>query len=82
MSIVQPTRAEPESPQDATSSRMSYSRFLQYVDEGAVKKVDLFENGTIAIAEIFNPALNKIQRVKIQLPGLPPELLRKLKERH
>lgn len=81
LSIVQPTRAEPESPQDATSSRMSYSRFLQYVDEGAVKKVDLFENGTIAIAEIFNPALNKIQRVKIQLPGLPPELLRKLKEK-
>lgn len=81
LSMVQPTRAEPESPQDAASSRMSYSRFLQYVDEGAVKKVDLFENGTIAVAEIFNPALNKIQRVKIQLPGLPPELLRKLKEK-
>ncbi|KAJ1419633.1 P-loop containing nucleoside triphosphate hydrolase [Sesbania bispinosa] len=74
----QSTRAEPESPAASTSSRMSYSRFLQYLDEGAVRKVDLFENGTVAIAEIYNPTLDKIQRVKIQLPGLPQELLRKM----
>ncbi|PON65382.1 Peptidase [Parasponia andersonii] len=73
--------AEPESPVSSTSSRMSYSRFLQYLDEGAVKKVDLFENGTVAIAKIFNPTLEKIQRVRIQLPGLPRELLSKLKEK-
>ena len=78
LSVAQPARAEPESPVESTSSRMSYSRFLQYLDEGAVKKVDLFENGTVAIAEIFNPTLDKIQRVKIQLPGLPQELLRKM----
>ncbi|XP_072952771.1 ATP-dependent zinc metalloprotease FTSH 6, chloroplastic [Typha angustifolia] len=74
-------RAEPASPEDFTSSRMSYSRFLEYLNEGAVKKVDLFENGTVVIAEISNPALKKIQRVKVQLPGLPQELLRKLKEK-
>ncbi|KAL4197841.1 hypothetical protein AMTRI_Chr04g190290 [Amborella trichopoda] len=51
------TRTEPESPQEASSSRMSYSRFLEYLDQGAVKKVDLFENGN-------NPVLNKIQRVR------------------
>ncbi|CAI9758103.1 unnamed protein product [Fraxinus pennsylvanica] len=82
--LVQPASArasEPESPAEATSSRMSYSRFLEYLDQGAVNKVDLFENGTVAIAEIYNPALNKIQRVKIQLPGLPQELLRKFKEK-
>ncbi|KAI3462258.1 hypothetical protein Pfo_018921 [Paulownia fortunei] len=73
--------AEPESQVEATSSRMSYSRFLEYLDQDAVKKVDLFENGTVAIAEIFNPALNKIQRVRIQLPGLQQELLRKLKQK-
>lgn len=81
LSLTKSARAEPESPIESTSSRMSYSRFLQYLDENAVKKVDLFENGTVAIAEIMNPALNKIQRVKIQLPGLPQELLRKLREK-
>lgn len=72
---------EPESPDAVTSSRMSYSRFLEYLDQGSVKKVDLFENGTVAIAEIYNPALEKNQRVKVQLPGLPPELLRKFKDK-
>ncbi|KAI8030578.1 hypothetical protein LOK49_LG01G02679 [Camellia lanceoleosa] len=61
---------------------LSYSRFLQYLDEGAVRKVDLFENWSVAIAEVFNSALNKIQRVKVQLPGLPQELLRKLREKN
>lgn len=80
--LVHPAaRAEPESPVEAASSRMSYSRFLEYLNEGAVKKVDLFENGTVAIVEIFNPALDKIQRVKVQLPGLQPELVRKLREK-
>lgn len=82
LSVAQPARAEQESPVEATSRRMSYSRFLQYLDEDAVKKVDLFENGTVAIAEIFNPILNKIQRVKLQLPGLTQELLRKMKEKN
>ncbi|OMO79302.1 Peptidase M41 [Corchorus capsularis] len=81
LTITQPSKAEPEAPNESTSSRMSYSRFLQYLDEGAVRKVDLFENGTVAIAEIYNPALDKIQRVRIQLPGLPQDLLRKMKEK-
>ena len=44
------------------SSRMSYSRFLEYLDKDRVKKVDLFENGTIAIMEEVSPELgNRIQ---------------------
>ncbi|KAL5582286.1 hypothetical protein UlMin_014728 [Ulmus minor] len=82
LSSSQPAKAEPESPAASTSTRLSYSRFLEYLDEGAVKKVDLFESGTVAIAEIFNPTLEKIQRVKVQLPGLPQELLRKMKEKN
>ncbi|PPR94097.1 hypothetical protein GOBAR_AA26580 [Gossypium barbadense] len=80
--VGEPVKAEPETPMESSSSRLSYSRFLQYLDEGGVKKVDLFENGTVAIAEIYNPALEKIQRVKVQLPGLPQELLRKMKEKN
>lgn len=77
-----PARAEPESPNASTSNRVTYSRFLQYLDEGAVRKVDLFENGTVAIAEIHNPSLDKMQRVTIQLPGLPQDLLRKMEEKN
>lgn len=80
-SSAQPVRAEPEAPIESSSSRLSYSRFLEYLNEGVVKKVDFFENGLVAIAEIYNSVLNKIQRVKVQLPGLQPELVRKLKEK-
>ncbi|KAK2359431.1 FtsH extracellular protease family [Trifolium repens] len=80
--VAKSTRAEPESPNASTSSRISYTRFLQYLDEGVVKKVDLLENGTVAIAEIYNQTLDKIQRVKIQLPGLPKELVRKMKDKN
>lgn len=47
-----------------------------------MKKVDLIENGTVAIAEISNPALGKIQRVRVNLPGLPVDLVREMKEKN
>ncbi|PIA57478.1 hypothetical protein AQUCO_00600305v1 [Aquilegia coerulea] len=80
---VQPTRAEPENQTDFTSSStMSYSRLLEYIDEGKVKKVDFFENGTVAIAEIMNLGLNRTQRVRVQLNNLSEEvLLKRLKEK-
>lgn len=64
------------------SSRMSYSRFLEYLDMGRVKKVDLYENGTIAIVEAVSPELgNRVQRVRVQLPGTSQELLTKFREK-
>lgn len=80
--LAHPAKAEPEAPIEATSNRMSYSRFLQHLKENEVKKVDLFENGTVAIAEISNPALGKIQRVRVNLPGLPVDLVREMKEKN
>ena len=69
--------------QGVSSSRMSYSRFLEYLDKGRVDKVDLYENGTIAIVEAVSPELgNRIQRVRVQLPGLSQELLQKLREKN
>nr|ANJ20927.1 ATP-dependent zinc metalloprotease [Triticum aestivum] len=69
--------------QGVSSSRMSYSRFLEYLDKDRVKKVDLFENGTIAIVEAISPELgNRVQRVRVQLPGLSQELLQKLREKN
>ncbi|GFP89316.1 squamosa promoter-binding-like protein 12 [Phtheirospermum japonicum] len=40
--------------QGVSNSRMSYSRFLEYLDKDRVKKFDLFENGTIAIVEAIS----------------------------
>ncbi|KAG6486495.1 hypothetical protein ZIOFF_055071 [Zingiber officinale] len=69
--------------QGVSSSRMSYSRFLEYLDKDRVTKVDLFENGTIAIVEAISPELgNRVQRVRVQLPGLSQELLQKLREKN
>ncbi|GMP67531.1 hypothetical protein CsSME_00027480 [Camellia sinensis var. sinensis] len=68
--------------QGFSSSRMSYSRFLEYLDK-EVKKVNLFENGTIAIVEAVSPKLgNRVQRVWVQLPGLSQELLQKFREKN
>lgn len=69
--------------QGVSNSRMSYSRFLEYLDQDRVQKVDLFENGTIAIVEAISPELgNRIQRVRVQLPGLSQELLQKFREKN
>eukprot|EP00850_Spirogloea_muscicola_P019136 SM000184S03769 [mRNA] locus=s184:230298:234063:+ [translate_table: standard] len=69
--------------QGVASSRMSYSRFLEYLDMDRVKKVDLYESGTIAIVEAVSPELgNRVQRVRVQLPGLSSELLAKFLEKN
>ncbi|CAL5369158.1 unnamed protein product [Camellia sinensis] len=69
--------------QGFSSSRMSYSRFLEYLDKDRVKKVDLFENGTIAVVEAVSPELgNRVQQVRVQLPGLSQELLQKFREKN
>lgn len=71
LSAVQLGRAEQavESPQESSSSRLSYSRFLQYLDDGTVTNVDLLENGTVAIAEISNPVLNRTREVRCNCPA-------------
>lgn len=45
-------------------------------------QVDLYENGTIAIVEAVSPELgNRVQRVRVQLPGTSQELLNKFREK-
>ena len=80
---TQSARAAEEESSEVTSSRMSYSRFLEYLDQGRVKKVDLYENGTIAIVEAVSPDLgNRVQRVRVQLPGTSQELLAKFRAKN
>jgi cell division protease FtsH len=75
--------AEEQQQQAVASSRMSYSRFLEYLDMDRVKKVDLYENGTIAIVEAVSPELgDRVQRVRVQLPGTSQELLSKFRQKN
>ncbi len=46
-------------------------------------QVDLYENGTIAIVEAVSPELgNRVQRVRVQLPGTSQELLQRFREKN
>nr|QCI07985.1 Cell division protein FTSH [Plumaria plumosa] len=66
---------------NVASSRMTYGRFLEYVDMGWVKKVDIYDNGHTAIVEAIGPELgNRIQKIRVELPASAPELILKLKQ--
>ena len=63
------------------SSRMTYGRFLEYLDMGWVKRVDLYDDGHTAIVEAVGPELgNRIQRIRVELPATAPELITKLRK--
>nr|YP_009398548.1 Cell division protein FTSH [Lophocladia kuetzingii]ARW67734.1 Cell division protein FTSH [Lophocladia kuetzingii] len=63
------------------NSRMTYGRFLEYIDMGWVKKVDLYDNGHTAIIEAIGPELgNRIQKIRVELPTSSTELITKLKK--
>jgi cell division protease FtsH len=66
---------------NTASTRMTYGRFLEYLDAGRVTSVDLYEGGRTAIVEATDPDLdNRIQRLRVDLPISAPELVAKLKE--
>ncbi|MBM5808030.1 MAG: AAA family ATPase, partial [Cyanobacteria bacterium M_surface_10_m2_179] len=67
-------------PRNAAVARMSYGRFLDYVDAGRVTAVDIFDGGRTAVVEAVDPDLdNRVQRLRVDLPGLAPELVNNLK---
>ncbi|NJN71620.1 MAG: ATP-dependent zinc metalloprotease FtsH [Limnothrix sp. RL_2_0] len=61
--------------------RMSYGRFLEYLDAGRVTSVDLYEGGRTAIVGAVDPELdNRAQQLRVDLPGNSPELITKLRK--
>nr|QUE29945.1 ftsH [Erythrocladia irregularis] len=63
------------------NSRMTYGRFLEYLDMGWIKKVDLYDSGHTAIIEAMGPELgNRVQRIRVELPASAPDLIAKLKQ--
>ncbi|WP_138497449.1 ATP-dependent zinc metalloprotease FtsH2 [Nostoc sp. PA-18-2419] len=67
---------------NAANTRMTYGRFLEYLDADRVTSVDLYEGGRTAILEARDPDIeNHIQRWRVDLPVNAPELISKLKEK-
>ncbi|OKH36864.1 cell division protein FtsH [[Phormidium ambiguum] IAM M-71] len=67
---------------NAASTRMSYGRFLEYLDSGRVTSVDLYEGGRTAIVEGIDPEPvlgSQVQHWRVDLPSNAPELIAKLK---
>ena len=66
---------------NAPVAKISYGRFLDYVKAGRVTSVDIYEGGRNAIVESVDPEIdNRIQRLRVDLPGLAPELVSSLKD--
>ncbi|MGL6133117.1 MAG: ATP-dependent zinc metalloprotease FtsH [Prochlorococcaceae cyanobacterium] len=68
-------------PSNTAVARMSYGRFLDYVNAGRVTAVDIYDGGRSAVIEAVDPDLdNRVQRLRVDLPGVAPELVNQLKE--
>jgi cell division protease FtsH len=65
---------------NTASTRMTYGRFLEYLDNNRIKSVDLYDGGRTAIIEAVDPELdNRLQRLRVDLPGNTPELITRLR---
>ncbi|MDX2240499.1 MAG: ATP-dependent zinc metalloprotease FtsH2 [Leptolyngbyaceae cyanobacterium bins.302] len=66
---------------NAANTRMTYGRFLEYLDADRVVSVDLYDGGRTAIVEAIDSELdNRIQRLRVDLPGNSPELISRLRQ--
>lgn len=64
---------------NTASTRMTYGRFLEYLNSGRVASVDLYDSGRTAIVEAVDPALdNRIQRLRVDLPINDPTIISRL----
>ena len=67
--------------QNVVSSKMTYGRFLEYLEMGWVKQVDLYDNSRNAIIQASSPELgNRPQTIRVEIPVGASQLIQKLKE--
>lgn len=72
---------KPELNTNVSSSRMTYGRFLEYLEMGWVKQVDLYDNSRNAIVQASSPELgNRPQSIRVEIPVGASQLIQKLKE--
>jgi cell division protease FtsH len=72
---------KPEINANSSSSRMTYGRFLEYLELGWVKQVDLYDNSRNAMVLASSPELgNRPQSIRVEIPVGASQLIQKLKE--
>ena len=66
---------------NTASTRMTYGRFIEYLEAGRVKSVDLYEGGRTAIVQAVDPEIGeRMQKLRVDLPSNSPDLIAKLRE--
>jgi cell division protease FtsH len=69
-----------DSKKTGITSKMTYGRFLEYLDMGWIKTVDFYDNERIAIVEALSPELgDRIQRIRVEIPIGDSPLITKLR---
>jgi cell division protease FtsH len=80
-SVILNNNSDKESSKNFTNSRMSYGKFLDYLEMGWVKQVDLYDSGRNAIIQASSPELgNRPQLIRVEIPVGASQLISKLKE--
>jgi len=70
-----------EAPRNSAVARVAYGRFLDYLDAGRITAVDVYDGGRTAVVEAVDPYIdNRVQRLRVDLPGLAPELISQIEE--
>ncbi len=65
---------------NTANTRMTYGRFLEYLNSGRVVSVDLYEGGRTAIVQVSDADLeNRLIRSRVDLPSNAPDLITQLR---
>ena len=81
LATPQESSTEMQLNQNKISTRMTYGRFLEYLEMGWIKQVDLYDNSRNAIIQAASPELgNRPQTLRVEIPVGASQLIQKLKE--
>jgi len=71
----------PDNQQNTIIFSMDYTRLINYIENGWVKSIDLYDNDQIAIIETYSPEFgDRFQKIRLEIPANSTSLLLKLKE--
>ena len=79
--VINNSSSKTEISTNSSSSKMTYGRFLEYLELGWVKQVDLYDNSRNAMVLASSPELGNLpQSIRVEIPVGASQLIQKLKE--